>query len=141
MTPAHVDHARALIGTRWRHRGRGNGKVDCVGLLVLAFRAAGREIHDRKDYGREPVRDDLRAALAAEFGPPVDREPRVGDVALLKGFRYPYHVALFGDYAGGGLSLIHALNAPTVMAVCEQRFAGEWPARLLAVFDGQGVGR
>jgi hypothetical protein len=140
MTPAHVEHARALIGTRWRHRGRGNGKVDCVGLLVLAFGKAGRPLRDRKHYGREPVRDDLRAALVEEFGPPVDREPQVGDVALLKGARYPHHVAIFGDYPGG-LSLIHALNAPTVMAVCEQRFAGEWPARLLAVFDWQGVGR
>ena len=139
MTPEHVHHARALIGTRWRHRGRGPAKLDCVGLVVVAFGKAGRVIQDRTHYGREPQKDGLRQAMVATFGPPVSRDPRPGDVGLFRGLAYPYHVAIFGDHPGGGLSLIHALNAPTVMAVCEPRFAGEWPSRLLAVFDGQGA--
>lgn len=141
MTPAHVDHARALIGTRWRHRGRGKGKLDCVGLIVVAFARAGRVLADRKDYGRSPPRDNrnLRAALTAEFGPPVTREPQPGDVGMFRGALDPHHVAIFGDYLVGGLSLIHGLNAPSVMAVTEHRYAGEWPKRLLAVFDWQGA--
>lgn len=139
MTPAHVSHARDLIGTRWRHRGRGKGKIDCVGLIVVSFARAGRVLDDRVHYGREPVRDNLRGGLLSAFGPPVSREPRVGDVALLRGAVYPLHVAIFGDYVGGGLSLIHASNAPGVGKVCEQRFAGEWEKRLVAVFDWQGV--
>lgn len=141
MTPAHVLHARTLIGKRWRHRGRGPDKYDCVGLVLAALSAVGKVIPDRKHYGREPLKDGLRSVLEANFGPAVDRDPQPGDIALLRGAVYPYHVAIFGDYPGGGLSLIHALNAPTVMSVCEQRFAGSWPSRLVAVFDWQGVPR
>lgn len=140
MTPEHVHHARALIGTRWRHRGRGPAKLDCVGLVVVSFRKAGRVLRDRTHYGRSPVKDDLRAALIAEFGPPVARDPEPGDVALLRGFKYPHHVAIFADYVRGGLSLVHASNQPTVQAVCETQFNDFWRKRLLAVFDWQGVG-
>jgi hypothetical protein len=48
-------------------------------------------------------------------------------------------VAIFGDYAGGGLSLIHANNQPAVQKVCENRFAGYWEKRLIGVFDWQGA--
>lgn len=135
MTPLHVVHARCLIGTRWSHRGRSERRIDCVGLVVLALQRAGVEVQDRKLYGRDPNQDRLREALTVEFGPAIPKEQaRVGDIALLRGFVYPLHVGILGDYPHGGLSLIHANNAPTVMAVCEQRLAGQMLDRLLEVY-------
>lgn len=135
MIPAHVVHARALIGTRWSHRGRSERRIDCVGLVVLALQRSGVTVQDRKLYGRDPNQDRLREALTAAFGPAIPKsQARVGDIALLRGFVYPLHVGILGDYPLGGLSLIHANNAPTVMAVCEERLAGRTLDRLLEVY-------
>lgn len=135
MTPPHVVHARALIGTRWRHRGRSPQEVDCIGLLVLALARAGRQVQDRALYGRDPDQDRLRQALEGEFGAALPKDQaRVGDIGLFRGYRYPLHVGILGDYLHGGLSLIHANNAPTVMAVCEERLAGQTLGRLLEVY-------
>lgn len=135
MIPAHVVHARALIGTRWSHRGRSNRRIDCVGLVVVSLQRAGVTVQDRLLYGRDPNQDRLREALVAEFGPAIPKyQARVGDIALLRGFVYPLHVGILGDYPLGGLSLIHANNRPTVMKVCEERLAGDTFARLLEVY-------
>jgi hypothetical protein len=135
VIPAHVVHARALIGTRWSHRGRSNRRIDCVGLVVVSLTRAGVTVQDRLLYGRDPNQDRLRDALVDEFGPAIPKaKAQVGDIALLRGFVYPLHVGILGDYAYGGLSLIHANNAPTVMKVCEQRLAGDMFDRLLEVY-------
>lgn len=135
MIPAHVVHARTLIGTRWSHRGRSHRRIDCVGLVVVSLTRAGLAVKDRLLYGRDPDQDRLREALVEEFGPALPKsQARVGDIPLLRGLRYPLHVGILGDYPYGGLSLIHANNAPTVMAVCEQRLAGDMFDRLIEVY-------
>lgn len=132
----HVDFARAWIGTPWRHRGRQPGRrLDCVGLVVCALQAAGKVVQDRQIYGREPERDGLRDAMRAELGAPLPKDrAQVGDIALLRGDVYPLHVGILGAYPLGGLSLIHASNAPGVMRVTEQRLAGLWLDRLIEVY-------
>lgn len=136
MIPQHVTAARAFIGTRWSHRGRVPGhKLDCVGLVVCALAAAGRKVQDRALYGREPEKDNLRAALVAEFGPALPKaQARVGDIGLFRGRVYPLHVGILGDYAFGGLSVIHGSNEPGVMKVTENRLAEQWLDRLLEVY-------
>jgi hypothetical protein len=105
-----VAAARSLVGTPWRHRGRGRRGIDCVGLVVVSARAAGLKLDDATHYGRYPWDDRLRKELQANFGDPV-AEPQVGDVALICWNKLePSHVAIFGDYLYGGLSLIHCEN-------------------------------
>lgn len=136
MTPKHVTAARAWLGTRWRHRGRRPGVwLDCVGLVVCALEAAGRRVKDRLLYGREPEKDNLRAALIEEFGQPLPKaQAQVGDIALFRGVEYPLHVGIIGDYALGGLSVIHACNEPGARKVTENRLAEQWLDRLLEVY-------
>ena len=105
-----VAAARSLKGAPWRHRGRKPWAVDCIGLIVLAARAAGMATVDETRYGREPWEDRLRKGLRDRYGPPVaDRRP--GDIALIR-WRTgePTHVAIIADHPSGGLSLIHAHN-------------------------------
>ena len=132
----HVQEARRWIGTPWRHRGRQPGRrLDCVGLVVCALHAAGRPVKDRQVYGRDAEKDALRDALMAEFGHPLPRDRAApGDIALFRGEAYPLHVGILGDYPLGGLSVIHACNAPGVMRVTEHRLAGEWWDRLVEVY-------
>lgn len=106
-----VQAARAMLGARWRHRGRKPWAVDCLGLVVLAGERAGLQIDGiPKVYGREPWDDSLRSGLAERFGAPV-RDGRPGDVALIRWRKgEPSHVAVIGDHPTAGLSLIHAHN-------------------------------
>lgn len=108
---AFVEAARKLKGARWRHRGRKEWAVDCVGLIVLAAREAGIRASDQTYYGREPWDDRLRKACRANFGEPIAAiEARAGDVALIRWRNgEPSHVAIVGDDRRG-LTLIHAHN-------------------------------
>lgn len=119
---AFVAHARSMIGTPWRHRGRKPWGVDCVGLIVLSAQAAGFPMQDARHYGREPWDDQLRKELRYYAGEPLSGAWEPGDVVLIRwGKGEPSHVGILGDYAHGGLSLIHAQN---VYGVVEHSLSG-----------------
>jgi len=129
-----VDAARALVGTPWRHRGRNERGIDCIGLIVAALRAGGFPVKDRIDYGREPWADGLRSELACQFGEPLlEITWQPGDVALfdLPG-KEPCHVGILGDYRFGGLSLIHAHSRHNV---AEHGLNGVWRRLLVEVYS------
>lgn len=130
---AHVEEARKLVGRPFRHRGRGPVYYDCIGLLVASFKAAGRELQDRRVYGREPIKDGLAQELERQFGPPVQGPPQVGDIGAFRFRGDIHHVGIFGDYPHGGLSLIHAFA--DVQKVTEHRFTGSrWESQLVLIF-------
>lgn len=134
---AFADAARARVGVKFRHQGRSATHLDCIGLMVTALADAGTICDDRRAYGRDPARDDLRSALCQHFGPPVAIAPDLsgiepGDIALMAWHLRPQHVAVFGDYAHGGLSLIHA--DAQFGAVVEHAFAAPWIDRVKEVY-------
>lgn len=125
--------ARTMLRVPFRHTGRTERGVDCVGLVAVALAAVGRTVADRRDYGRSPVRDGLREVLVEHFGEPVtEMEP--GDVALMRwhmdGEVHLFnHVGIVTDYPLGGLALLHALHSNR--EVVEHRLAGPWPRRIV----------
>lgn len=140
MTPqAFVQAARQLKGAKWRHRGRQNHAVDCIGLLALAFNGCGMPFEDESGYGREPVGDFLRQGAVRRWGPPLPRaEAQAGDIVLLRwGNAPPSHTGIVADHPDGGLSVIHA-NA--MRGVVEQRFDGIVFAAVTDVFRPWGDG-
>lgn len=126
--------ARALVGRPFRHRGRfddGRGG-DCIGVVVVAERTIGHFVADRRDYGRNPVKDGLREELTAHFGPPV-RDMQAGDVALFAwGNDAPNHVGILFDHPNGGLAVVHALAQNK--RVIEHGLDAATRARIVAVF-------
>lgn len=133
---AFVAEARTYLRVPFRHTGRSRRGVDCVGLVAVALAAVGREVADRRDYGRAPVRDGLRQVLVDHFGEPVaDAQP--GDIALMRWHREGEtdlfnHVGILTDYPLGGLALLHALSANR--QVVEHRMADPWPRRIVERF-------
>lgn len=90
-----IEHARALLGVPWRHQGRSDRGLDCVGLVLLAVQRAGAIPADfeRRNYGRLPGEE-----LARKTGEYCDEltnsEP--GALILIRwpGVRDASHVAL-----------------------------------------------
>lgn len=111
MTNKVIESARSLIGTKWRHKGRSNRAIDCVGILVYSFREAGVELIDRKHYGRHPWQDGLDAELEKNFGERLDKKNmKAGDIAVIwfDNFPAPSHVGIIADHPSGKFSLIHS---------------------------------
>ena len=127
-----VAAARAYLGVPFRHRGRTSAGLDCAGLLVAAYRDLGVQLPDLRVYGREPHRNGLERAVEAAFGSPADRGPCIGDVLLMRFERDPHHLGIVGDYAHGGLSLIHSYG--TTGRVVEHRLDDLWRGRIVAVY-------
>jgi cell wall-associated NlpC family hydrolase len=128
-----LECARSKLGTPFRHRGRSERGLDCVGLVGVCLQSVGREIADRPHYGRDPVADGLRDVLVAHFGDPVT-DWQAGDVVLMRwhqdnGTDLFNHVAILADYYLGGFALIHALKEAN--RVIETRLAGPWPRRIV----------
>lgn len=117
----------------FRHSARKPHKVDCLGLVVMAMRAIGYEVADRKNYGRDPVNDGLHEAAIAHFGNPIPKDTiRPGDVVLMRWHQQPNHVAIVTDHPNGGLALIHSLMQEGF--VVEHRLSAPWPRRIIEAF-------
>lgn len=137
-TPDHpqqlVQAARSFQGVKFRHRGR-NPMVglDCAGLIIVSLKKIGLDPIDLKAYGREPHNDGLRQVVEANLGRPISiTQAAPGDVVLLRFDIHPHHLGVLGDYALGGLSLIHAYAEAG--KVVEHRFDDTWRHRVCDVY-------
>lgn len=67
-----VDGTRALVGTRFRHHGRDAAGLDCVGVALLAGRAAGLAMPEPPPYAaRATLAEEVAAWLVRDAFSPV----------------------------------------------------------------------
>lgn len=130
---AFVAAARSMLGVKWRHQGRQPWAVDCLGLIVLAMRAAGREVQDREGYPRDPQREGLRDELLRQCGQPGEWVH--GGIALMQwaGAELPSHVGILAN-SGDEWRLIHSYSGGNGCAV-EHRVDEHWRGMIVEVFD------
>ena len=130
----HVDIARSLLDVPWEHQGRDPSiGIDCVGLLVLSFKAK-QQPADRS-YARHPQHGALEARLEYHFGPPVTDDIRVGDVVAMAGSvrsRTVRHVGIIASNESGRLTLIHTDSI--VGKVVEHPLDDRWRSMVRAVY-------
>lgn len=123
-----VAAARACLGTPFHHQGRKAGAgLDCIGLIVVALRSAGREVRDRRDYGMRPDGESLARALEEHGARRVD-EIHSGDVLLFRYDHQPQHVAL----ATGAETMIHSFAVAG--RVVETDIGAYWRRRLVGIY-------
>ena len=127
-----VSAARRYLGVPFRHRGRTSRGLDCAGLIWLGYADLGVVLPDVRIYGREPHRNGLVEAVGRALGSAVIGPLQPGDVLLMRFDREPHHLGVVGDYAHGGLSLIHAYG--TAGKVVEHRLDDLWRGRIVAVY-------
>ena len=128
MSSALLTAARACLGTPFHHQGRAPGVgLDCIGLIVVALRAAGVAVRDRTDYGPRPDGLSLIAALEDHGAKPAS-DIQAGDILVFRYDNQPQHVAL----ATAPEAMIHSF-APAGRVV-ETPLGAYWARRLVGVW-------
>ena len=125
MAIDYVARARALVGTRFRPQGRGDGGLDCIGVLLMTFGIAPELV--RRDYKLRAEHNlaALRNALQHHFRRVPRTQLRPGDAMLLLAGKQQPHLAV---RTGGGFVHAHA----GVGRVVETPGDPKWP--LLGVY-------
>ena len=128
MIDTMIAAARGCLGTPFHHQGRAAGiGLDCIGLVIVALRAATINVHDRTDYGRRPDGKSLVDALRDHDCLLVD-DIQAGDILLFRYDGQPQHVAL----ATSANTMIHSF-AP-VGKVVETSIGAYWHRRLTGIY-------
>lgn len=133
---------RSYLGTPFHHRGREPGiGLDCAGLVVCVCRELGTIPKDFDVPAYTPTPDG-RSMLAwcDEYLRPVSASAmRPGDMLVAIVDKDPQHICLIGDYAHGGLSIIHASNSGDRPRVVETRLMFSRVLRYVASYQLPGV--
>jgi cell wall-associated NlpC family hydrolase len=138
-----VQAARQYKGVPWRHCGRSVTGMDCAGLPWLAYADCGVSLPDQRRYGRDPFNNGLMGAVIAALGDPLWEGSKgacmratlqPGDVIVMSPAARPRHLAIVGDDATHGLSIIHADSTPGVMRVAEIGMDEFFVRQVVAVF-------
>lgn len=128
---AMVAAARGMIGRPWRHQGRSATGIDCVGLVILAARAAGFEAADVTGYSRRALGAGFLEHFRARMRAVHPDAGRPGDVLVFTETAYPCHCGVLAE-RGGAATVIHA-HAPRRRAL-EEPLEGDLRRRLAFVF-------
>ncbi|WP_152599901.1 hypothetical protein [Noviluteimonas dokdonensis] len=132
----------------FKHMGRSEKAIDCVGLGILAARDCGWTADDLSVYGRAPRDGLLDAMLVRNCGEPVAREPvslsdlQPGDILAIhfdgqrvsRGIpsKWPVrHVGIVGEQ-NGRMTLIHTDSY--IGRVVEQSIDPTILSRIAAVY-------
>ncbi len=132
--------ARARVGVRFMHQGRGLEGLDCLGLLLDVARTLNLQLKDGAvlpseipTYGARPDVTLLKARLDAALIPVTQDALQPADIVLLKVDGSPRHLAILSDYPiPGELGMIHAY-APA-RQVIEHRYDDYWRAQTYAAY-------
>ena len=131
-----VAEARLWIDTPFVHQGRVLGVgVDCAGLIICVGNALQLLDYDETGYPPKPDGVSLQRSCDAQLIRIDDY--RLGDVVLFRFGAEPQHLAIVGDYAFGGFSIIHAY-APN-KRVIETTFDAIWKRRIVQAYRYPGV--
>lgn len=104
-----IEEARKLLGTRWKHMGRTETGIDCVGLIITVGKRLG--LHDYPDdiaYTRQSMGRDLIQPFVRHG----ERVPDLtglkdGDILIMKDMLFPHHTGFLAS-SGDTKTIIHA---------------------------------
>lgn len=101
-----VEQARRYLGTRWRHMGRSEIGLDCVGLAVRVANDLGLETPREVSYARHPD-----GTLLPRFREHLEEiqlaEAQDGDLVVFSQVSHPCHCGLLST-RHGARHVIHA---------------------------------
>lgn len=136
-----VSVARSYLGTPFHHAARLPGVgMDCAGVLICAARELGLVApdFDVPAYVQSP--DGSMLKWFRLYMTPVSQgEMQPGDAVVFITDVIPQHLGVLGDYAHGGLSVIHAANNARPARVIETRLMFSRSMRFVAAGAFPGI--
>jgi cell wall-associated NlpC family hydrolase len=130
---ASAEAATSLIGAPFRFMGRTARGVDCIGLVLFCFRAAGWTLPELKVYSMDLEDVDIER-LAREMAPCDEtRKAREGDALLFRIGKKPRH---FGIVTARG-TLVSANDVE--QRVVEHGIDYQWSERYVLSADVRGA--
>ena len=105
-----VQVANELVGLRYRHHGRGEGTIDCVGVPIYIAKKLGISDWDTKDYGPRPALHEFNR-LIRETGAtriPMNELSHGDMVQVSWEGTPPVHVGIVEVDERGQMWMIHA---------------------------------
>src|SRR5690242_19737154 len=110
--------ARSYQGVRWIPHGRSHNGIDCVGLMVMAYRDAGFPVDEGEPNYRGIDSKRLMRMLLNHCARIELKDALPADIVVYE-MLDAGHVGILLDGANGGLNLIHA---PAGRPAAEARF-------------------
>jgi hypothetical protein len=135
-----VAAARGWMGTPFRHQGRNDRGIDCVGLVILTGKDVGAVDvdFDNKNYPRRsPHSDDFLQYFRDALIEKKKQDFKPGDIVVLKEPIFPCHCGIIGE-RHGELTLIHAY-APYKKVTEGFFYAEGWDNLHVATFSYHGT--
>jgi hypothetical protein len=132
--------ARSYLDTPFRHMGRVPGKeLDCAGLLICVARELCLVSHDFDVPAYTQPDGTMLKWCFRHMTPTKDKQ--IGDAIVVAIDKEPQHLGILADYRHGGLSIIHACNAPSCKParVIETRLMFSRVMTFVAAFQFPGV--
>jgi cell wall-associated NlpC family hydrolase len=133
-----VAEARRWLGTPWRHQGRNEHGLDCVGLLAVVCRDLGISDYDIEGYARSPDTTRFLAHLVTGGAIPIrmtDAGP--ADIMAFRDQLFPCHVGILSEKSG----VPHVIHAHAARRkVVEEPLLAELLVMRVGAYAMPGVG-
>lgn len=129
-----INCAREYTGCPYKHQGRIEAGIDCIGLVIAVCQDLGLGDFDFQGYSREPDGVTLLREIEKVCTPIQEYQP--GDLLVFRIRRWPQHCGIVTDMPSG-LGLIHAYQS--IGKVAEHVLADWWVERIVGAYQLPGV--
>lgn len=103
-----VEEAHNWLGVKYKHLGRDEHGLDCVGLIIKVAHSLGLTDYDTTNYGRRPVPADFLREMKRYLEPIPKKEAGHGHIAMFREPRHPCHIGILEVDRFGDMWVIHA---------------------------------
>ena len=89
-----ISNALLWEGTRYKHQGRDEFGLDCVGLIIKVAHQCGVTDYDTTNYPRRPNSHDFIREMKGQLTRLPKREIKSGDIIMFRSRGMPCHVGI-----------------------------------------------
>ena len=128
-----IAKAREYVGVKYKHMGRTEKGLDCIGLFARVAMDFGLPVKDNDTYTKSPDSIEMEKGLLEHMEPVRKDQLFPGAIIWIRFLRYPQHVALVTENG----TIIHAYERAG--GVVEHNLTRPWIRRISKAYKMKGV--